>query len=111
MHCDAEWAVALFAGLRATWTARLVACSSGVVKGWDSPSQGVRAAGLVRDTYSCYGKEVGMQAHLRSRLLVALIAIGLFACLSSANGQQSSNKVPRVGVLWHAGSAEEEKIP
>jgi putative ABC transport system substrate-binding protein len=28
----------------------------------------------------------------------------------SARAQQSSNKIPVVGVLWHAGSAEEEDI-
>ena len=58
-----------------------------------------------------HGKEVDMRAHFRRRQLVALIGIVLFACSAAANGQQSSNKVPRVGVLWHAGSAEEEKIP
>jgi putative tryptophan/tyrosine transport system substrate-binding protein len=28
----------------------------------------------------------------------------------SARAQQSSNKIPVVGVLWHAGSAEEEDV-
>jgi hypothetical protein len=28
----------------------------------------------------------------------------------SARAQQSSNKIPIVGVLWHAGSAEEEEV-
>jgi putative tryptophan/tyrosine transport system substrate-binding protein len=28
----------------------------------------------------------------------------------AARAQQSSNKIPVVGVLWHAGSAEEEEV-
>lgn len=44
-----------------------------------------------------------------------LLLIGLgSASLSTAPpafAQRQAGKIPRIGVLWHAGSAEEEKIP
>jgi putative ABC transport system substrate-binding protein len=42
-----------------------------------------------------------------------LIGLGLAALPTSrtAFAQRPTGKIPRIGVLWHAGSAEEEKIP
>ena len=38
-----------------------------------------------------------------------IVAIGGMVLSCSAVAQQ--RRVPRIGVLWHAGNAEEEKIP
>src|SRR5262245_14861355 len=51
-----------------------------------------------------------MRVHTVRRLLVALIASVLVAWSACAVPQQASGKIPRIGVLWHAGSAEEEGI-
>ena len=42
-----------------------------------------------------------------------LIGLGVasFSTASAAFAQRQAGKVPRIGVLWHAGSAEEEKVP
>jgi putative ABC transport system substrate-binding protein len=43
----------------------------------------------------------------------ALIGLGLTTLLNSRTvfAQRQAGKIPRIGVLWHAGSAEEEQIP
>ena len=46
----------------------------------------------------------------RRRLLVA-IALGSLAMSRAALAQQPGRRIPRIGVLWHAGNAEEERIP
>jgi putative tryptophan/tyrosine transport system substrate-binding protein len=47
---------------------------------------------------------------MRRRDFVKVIASSAAAWPLSARAQQSSNKIPVVGVLWHAGSAEEEEV-
>jgi len=44
-------------------------------------------------------------------LLGILIGIAVAAWSSHLDAQHASDKVPRIGVLWHAGDAEQEKIP
>ena len=46
----------------------------------------------------------------RRSLLVVGLGVGSLSTALPASAQQA-RKMPRVGVLWHAGSAEEEKIP
>jgi putative tryptophan/tyrosine transport system substrate-binding protein len=46
---------------------------------------------------------------MRRREFIA-IAGGAAAWPLSARAQQPSNKIPLVGVIWHAGSAEEEDV-
>jgi putative ABC transport system substrate-binding protein len=45
---------------------------------------------------------------MRRREFIALL--GAVTLPFAARAQQSTKKIPRVGVLWHAGSAEEEAI-
>jgi putative tryptophan/tyrosine transport system substrate-binding protein len=45
----------------------------------------------------------------RQFLTTALASIAVAAPLAAA--AQSRRKIPRIGVLWHAGNAEEERIP
>jgi putative ABC transport system substrate-binding protein len=47
---------------------------------------------------------------MRRRDFIKVIAGSAAAWPLSARAQQSSNKIPVVGVLWHAGSAEEEEV-
>jgi putative tryptophan/tyrosine transport system substrate-binding protein len=48
---------------------------------------------------------------MRRREFISVFGSTVFAWPLAARAQQSSNKIPVVGVLWHAGSAEEERVP
>jgi putative tryptophan/tyrosine transport system substrate-binding protein len=47
---------------------------------------------------------------MRRRQFITLLGGAAAAWPLAARAQQSSNKIPFVGVLWHAGSAEEEEV-
>ena len=48
---------------------------------------------------------------MRRREFISVFGSTVFAWPLAARAQQSSHKIPVVGVLWHAGSAEEERVP
>jgi hypothetical protein len=47
---------------------------------------------------------------MRRRTFINVLGGALATWSVTARAQQSSNKIPVVGVLWHAGSAEEEDV-
>jgi putative ABC transport system substrate-binding protein len=52
-----------------------------------------------------------MSAPVQRRQFIALLGGAWISFSCGARAQQPDRKVPRIGVLWHAGNAEEERIP
>jgi putative tryptophan/tyrosine transport system substrate-binding protein len=55
-------------------------------------------------------REGDIEMTTRRSFLIGL-GVASFSTASAAFAQRQAGKVPRIGVLWHAGSAEEEKVP
>ncbi len=51
-----------------------------------------------------------LSRHTRRRDFIGLVSSAAAVLPFAASAQQPSNKIPVVGVLWHAGSAEEEDV-
>src|SRR5215475_12105520 len=54
--------------------------------------------------------EVEMPVHPARRFLAILIATALVTWSAEAEAQQTSAKIPRIGVLWHGANEEEEAV-
>jgi putative ABC transport system substrate-binding protein len=51
-----------------------------------------------------------MEIHIRRREFIVALGVAGFGWPLTGRAQQSPNKLPHIGVLWHAGNEEEEAI-